>query len=116
MKKETLMRKHKKDELASMLLAAQEQLEKYQHGVLFHTDGDINHTTFLVDGKAPCEVTTVRIRANIGDGIEVSYETLKDDGEPYKRHWVYGEDERLSKIFKDYKRLKDAEFEARKII
>ncbi|MEK4650828.1 hypothetical protein [Niallia sp. FSL W8-0954] len=112
MKIETLMKKHKKEELAAMLLAAQEELEKFNKGVLFHSNGNINHTTFLVDGKPPEDITTVRIWANVSDGVEVSYETLKDWDLPYERIWVYGEKEQLTKVFREYKRLKDAERQA----
>lgn len=108
MKLATLMRKHKKEELASMLLAAQEKLDKLNQGVLFHTDSDINHTTLMVDGEAIQDMTAIRIFAHRSSGVEVSYESLTSNNE-YTRNWVYGEDAHLTRVYKEYRRLKTAE-------
>ena len=108
MKMATLMRKHKKEELASMLLAAQNKLDKLNQGVLFHSDSDINHTALLVDGEPVQDMTAIRIFAHRSSGVEVSYESLTSNNE-YNRNWVYGEDAHLTRVYKEYRRLKTAE-------
>ncbi|MCM3030365.1 MULTISPECIES: hypothetical protein [unclassified Niallia] len=108
MKIQTLMKKHKKEELASMLLAAQSKLDKLNQGVLFHTDSDINHTSLIVDGEPVQDMTAIRIFAHRSSGVEVSYESLNSNNE-YNRNWVYGEDANLTRVYKEYRRLKNAE-------
>lgn len=101
-----LMRKYKKEELATLLVAAQEQLEKYNQGIFFHTDGTVNGTLFLVDGKSPENIVTVRLRANLFTGIEASYESIKDYQSGYTRNWICGENAELTRFYKEQQALK----------
>lgn len=96
-----LMRKYKKEELATLLYEAQAQLNKYNQGIFFHTDGTINGSMFLVDGKSPENIVTVRLRANIFTGVEASYESLKDHTSDYTRQWICGENAELTRIYKE---------------
>jgi rubrerythrin len=66
-----------------------DQLEKYHTGVLLHTDGTVNGTTFMVDGKIPHKMATARIKANIKMGVQASYEVM--DTDRAERKWIYGE-------------------------
>jgi len=66
-----------------------DQLEKYHTGVLLHTDGTVNGTTFMINGEIPHKMSTVRIKANIMNGVQASYEVMETDRA--ERKWVYGE-------------------------
>jgi rubrerythrin len=73
----------------AVVKAGRELLEKYHTGVLLHTDGTLSGTTFMIDGKIPHKMATVRVKANLKVGVQASYETM----EAFKaeRHWIFGE-------------------------
>jgi len=66
-----------------------DQLEAYHTGVLLHTDGTVNGTTFMIDGKIPHKMATARIKVNIKNGVQASYEWM--DVDRAERKWIYGE-------------------------
>lgn len=66
-----------------------DQLEKYHTGVLLHTDGTVNGTTFMIDGKTPHKMSSARIKANIKMGVQASYEVMETD--KAERVWIFGE-------------------------
>jgi rubrerythrin len=66
-----------------------DQLEKYHTGVLLHTDGTVNGTTFMIDGKTPHKMSSARVKANIKMGVQASYEVM--DTDKAERVWIFGE-------------------------
>jgi hypothetical protein len=104
-----MMRENKKEEIAVMLAESEKRREELAEtvadlkiklrqsmtifpsdGVVIRTDGTVAGSDIFIDGQLPHEMTSVRLWMNIQNGIELSYETLKD-GE-FDRVWIYGED------------------------
>ena len=71
-----------------------DQLEKYHTGVLLHTDGTVNGTTFMIDGKVPHKMSSARVKANIKMGVQASYEVMEID--KAERVWIFGEKSELN--------------------